>query len=463
MIRDEFWNTSKFEDIKQFYGKRERMMQEPLSAGFFNSLLVVNDGIARNTSIVNNKEMIHFSSFDYLGYSGSEVVAKAAKDAIDKFGTSVSASRLVSGEKSIHRDLEHELATLYKQDAAMVFSSGHHCNETVIGHLFGRNDLIIHDELAHDCIVSGAVLSGARRRSYKHSSLQNLENILQSERLKYEKCGVICEGVYSMDGDISPMPGFVALKKKYKFLLYVDESHATGTVGPDGGGTRSHFDLAPDDVDVWMGTLSKSLASCGGFITANATLVNYLKYTCPGFIFSTGISPANTAAALAAVQLMKREPHNVRQLQQNADAFREMLQSAGLDTGLSNGTAIVPLMLGSTELAMGLAQKMADRGINVHAIVYPAVKESEARLRFFISSTHTMRNLRYTADALVEAMVLNKTYVDVAAKRVDEVCTLAVPKVSLNQTDAAEEVTRKSKKATIMTAKDEVTDEVKEA
>ena len=212
-----------------------------------------------------------------------------------------------------------------------------------------------------------------------------------------------------------------------------------------------------------LGTLSKSLASCGGFITANATLVNYLKYTCPGFIFSTGISPANTAAALAAVQLMKREPHNVRQLQHNADAFREMLQSAGLDTGLSNGTAIVPLMLGSTELAMGLAQKMADRGINVHAIVYPAVKESEARLRFFISSTHTMRNLRYTADALVEAMVLNKTYVDVAAKRVDEVCTLAVPKVSLNQTDAAEEVTRKSKKATIMTAKDEVTDEAREA
>ena len=141
MIRDEFWNTSKFEDIKQFYGKRERMMQEPLSAGFFNSLLVVNDGIARNTSIVNNKEMIHFSSFDYLGYSGSEIVAKAAKDAIDKFGTSVSASRLVSGEKSIHRDLEHELATLHKKDAAMVFSSGHHCNETVIGHLFGRNDL----------------------------------------------------------------------------------------------------------------------------------------------------------------------------------------------------------------------------------------------------------------------------------------------------------------------------------
>ena len=286
----------------------------------------------------------------------------------------------------------------------MIFSSGHHCNETTIGHLFGPKDLVIHDALAHNCIVQGVLLSGAQRRSFRHADLAHLDALLTQERHKFEKCGVIIEGVYSMDGDIAPIPEFLALRKKHKFFLYVDESHATGTVGAGGGGTRELFDVGRGEVDIWMGTLSKAFASCGGFICGNRKLIHYLKYTVPGFIFSAGISPANTAAALASVRQMKKEPQTVRRLKQNGDTFRELLHARDLDTGLSDGTAIVPLIVGGTEKAMALAQVMASRGVNVNPIGYPAVSEGEARLRFFIGSTHTEQDLTYTANALAESI-----------------------------------------------------------
>ncbi len=374
------------------------------TSGLGNPYFNVHERVTRDTTQIGGRELINFSSYNYVGMSGDPQVAAAAKEAIDRYGTSVSASRLVSGEKTIHRELEHALADWLGTEDAVVMVGGHATNETVIGHLMGPGDLIVHDALAHNSILQGCILSGARRRSFTHNDPEALEAVLRETRGQFRRVLIVIEGVYSMDGDIAPLPQFIELKKKYKALLMIDEAHSIGVLGRHGRGIGEHFDVDPADVDIWMGTMSKSLGSCGGYIAGSRALVEYLKYTAPGFVYSVGIPPAAAAAALASLQVLRREPQRVERLHQRSRLFLELAQQRGLNTGLSQGTPIVPVILGNSLLSLQLSRALYQRGVNVQPILYPAVEENAARLRFFITCTHTEEQIRYTVDAMAEEL-----------------------------------------------------------
>ena len=399
-VPEELWKITSFPEVEALH---QRLEMAKL-IGLRNPYFVTHEGIAKNTAIIEGKPMINFSSYNYLGFSGHPEVSKAAKDAVDRFGTSVSASRLASGQIPLHQELEQELADFVGVDAALVFSAGHATNESVIGHLFAEGDLIIHDALAHNSILTGAALSGAKRMAFKHNDADDLERILKQLRPSYKKVGIMIEGVYSMDGDIPDLAKFIALKKKYKCLLYVDEAHSVGTIGSRGAGIADYFGIDAREIDCWMGTLSKSFASCGGYVAASKELIEYLKYTVPGFIFSAGISPANSAAALASVRLIKAHPEVPQQLQARSRFFLEACKKRGIDTGPSHDSAVVPCIVGNSMDCLKLSERLADRGINVQPIVYPAVDDDAARLRFFLSSTHTEEELEHTAIAIDEEL-----------------------------------------------------------
>ncbi len=246
----------------------------------------------------------------------------------------------------MHRDLEQALAAFLGTPAAIVFVSGHATNVTTIGHLLGPDDLILHDILAHNSIVQGAMLSGATHRAFAHNDWQALDALLSEVRHRYRRVLIAIEGVYSMDGDFPELPRFVELRKKHKTLLLVDEAHSLGTMGATGRGIGEHWGVTRTDVDLWMGTLSKSLASCGGYIAGSTELVEYLKYTAPGFVYSVGLSPPNAAAALAALTVLRREPQRVARLRELATLFLKLARERGLDTGSAAGTPVVPVIVG---------------------------------------------------------------------------------------------------------------------
>jgi 8-amino-7-oxononanoate synthase/acyl carrier protein len=372
--------------------------------GLPNPFFTVHESITNDRTTINGQEFINFCSYNYLGMSGDPMVIKATRDAIAKYGTSVSASRLVSGEKPLHRQLERGIADFIGTEDAIVFVGGHSTNETVIGHLFGAGDLIVHDALSHNSIMQGAILSGARRRPFPHNDWRALEKILSEIRHEYRRVLIVVEGVYSMDGDYPDLPKFVELKKRYKAYMMVDEAHSIGTMGLHGRGMSEHFGINPRDVDLWMGTLSKSFGSCGGYIASQREIVEYLKYTAPGFVYSVGLSPANAAAAVASLQLLQEEPERVSRLAENSRLFLRLAKDAGLNTGTSNNTPVVPVITGNSEHALRLSHQLRERGVNVQPILYPAVEERAARLRFFITSTHTAEQIRYAVRAVAEEL-----------------------------------------------------------
>ncbi len=386
--------------IEQFaeYRRLKATMQQMLMTGVPNPYFTVHDGTVRDTTIVGGREMISFASYNYLGLSGHPAVCDAAAEAVRRYGTSVSASRLVSGEKPIHGELEHLIADWVGVDASVVMVGGHATNETTIGHLVGAGDLVLHDSLSHNSIVQGALLSGAKRRPFPHNDFEALDRMLASIRSQFRRVLIIIEGVYSMDGDYADVPAFVQVKNRHGAMLMVDEAHSFGTMGATGHGIAEHFEMDARSVDIWMGTLSKSAASCGGYIAGSHALVELLKYTAPGFVFSVGMPPAQVAAAIAAIRTLDREPQRVTRLRSRSDLFLSLCQQAGLDTGDSGGTPVVPVITGNSMVALRLSNRLKADGINVQPILYPAVDESAARLRFFITSEHTEEQIRYTVE-----------------------------------------------------------------
>ncbi len=372
--------------------------------GLKNPYFSVHERICNDTTQVNGKEMINFSSYNYVGNSGDPKVSGAAKAAIDKYGTSVSASRVASGEKPLTRELEAGLARFFGTESCLVFVSGHATNVTVIGHIVGAGDLILHDALAHDSIIQGAKLSGAKRRPFPHNDWATLEKTLASLRPHYRRVLIAIEGTYSMDGDIPDLPRFIELKKKYGALLLVDEAHSAGVVGRSGRGIGEYYDVNRADVDMWMGTLSKSFASCGGYVCGTKALTEWLKYTAPGFVYSVGISPPNAASALAALENLEQHPERVQKLQTQAKKFVALLKARGVNTGMTKDSAVVPAIIGNSFMCLQLSDRLKDRGINVQPILYPAVEEESARLRFFLSCTHTDEQLTTTANILAEEL-----------------------------------------------------------
>ena len=372
----------------------QSIQQDIVETGIRNPFFSVHEGKIRDTTKIDGRELISYASYNYLGLSGMEEVSVCAKDAIDEFGTSVSASRIVSGEKTIHRTLEAELAEFIGAEDVMTFTGGHACNQTVIGHLVGPGDLIIHDSFAHNSIVQGAELSGARRRPFEHNNWRELNQTLKKIRGDYRRVLIAIEGLYSMDGDYPDLQRFVNLKNKHKAWLYVDEAHSIGTLGATGRGIAELADVDRKDVELWMGTLSKTLGSCGGFVGGKKPLIDYLRYTTPGYVFAAGLTPGDAGAALGALRVLKQQPELVTKLQSNAKLFLKLAREAGIDTGMAQGTAIVPIMTGHSVRALRLSEALFHDGINAQPILYPAVPEKETRVRIFMTALHTEDQIR---------------------------------------------------------------------
>lgn len=365
-----------------------------------NPFFIAHDGVAGAVTYIDGREYINFSSYNYLGLAGHPRVDQAAKDAIDRYGTSASASRLVAGERPIQRELERSLADNYGVEDCLVFVSGHATNVSTIATLFGPKDLVVHDGLAHNSIIEGIKLSGAARRSFPHNHADALDTLLAEIRGQFERVLIVIEGHYSMDGDIPDLPAFIDIKRRHGCFLMVDEAHSLGVLGATGKGLHEHYGVAGKDVDIWMGTLSKTLAACGGYVAGERALVEHLKYSAPGFVYSVGISPPVAGAALEALRIMNSEPERVARLHQRAQRLLARVRDAGIDTGHSQGYAIVPALAGGSLKATRLSNQLFEHGINAQPIIHPAVEEKAARLRFFVSADHTDEQIERLIAAL---------------------------------------------------------------
>ncbi|MCF0234713.1 MAG: aminotransferase class I/II-fold pyridoxal phosphate-dependent enzyme, partial [Thermoguttaceae bacterium] len=363
-----------------------------------------HEGRCADVITIRGKEYINYSSFNYIGTAGHPDVIAASQAAIEKYGTSGGASRIVCGELPLHHELESAIAKFLGTEDAVIFQSGHQTNECVIGHLMGAEDLVLHDSIAHNSIVRGCVLSGSRRRPFPHNEWESLDKILEQNRAKYRRALVIIEGAYSMDGDYPNLPEFIRVCKKHKTLLMVDEAHSLGVLGETGRGVGEFYNVNRKDVDIWMCTMSKTLGSVGGYIAGCADLVDYIRCTAPALMFATASSPATTAAALASLRVLQREPERAKQVCENGRYFRERAQAAGLDPGMANNTGVVPIMLGASTRALAASHKLFERGIIAHPILHPAVPEGQARVRFFLTSLHTKEQIDHTVEVLVEVL-----------------------------------------------------------
>jgi 8-amino-7-oxononanoate synthase len=396
--------NGRFTDFTALPGYDELRVQRAVAEklALENPFFRVHDGRIGARTQMDGRSLINFSGYDYLGLNGHLEVMQAAKDAIDRYGISSSASRLVAGERPVHRALERALADHYGVDEAVAFVSGYATNASVIGQLVGAKDLVIYDAAIHNSVVAGSLLSGAARRSFQHGDLDNLDQILTAIRGKFERVLIVVEGLYSMDGDFPDLPRLVEIKRRHHAWLMVDEAHALGVLGRRGYGLFEHFNVDPRDVDIWMGTLSKTLAGCGGYIAGSAALVDYLRCLAGAFVYSVGMPPAIAASVSKALELLHREPERVARLQKNSAYFLNYARSKGLDTGFGRGTSVTPIVLGDSVAAVILSQELNRRGINVQPVIYPAVPPKSARLRFFITSEHSKQDIETTIDVLVE-------------------------------------------------------------
>jgi 8-amino-7-oxononanoate synthase len=374
------------------------------AAGLQNPFLLANERVSGRVATLDGRETVSFTSFDYLGLAGHPDVTRAAKNAIDRFGCSASASRMVGGNNTILDALDAELADFIGTERAVVFPCGFGTNASLFAHLFGEGDLILYDELAHNSIVQGASASKAGKRPFRHNDHEQLDGLLRDLRPQYRRVVVAIEGVYSMDGDYPDLPRFIEVKRRHDAMLYVDEAHSIGTMGPEGRGICDFFGVDAREGDLWMGTISKALGAGGGYLAGPDRLIRYLGFTTPAFVFSTACSPPNAAAALEAVRVIRREPWRLTVLRERSDLFLKLAHDVGLDTGSSGDTPVIPVILGSSTRAMQVSQMLLDRGINARPILYPAVRESAARVRFFLTCEHTEEQIVQTVQTLADVV-----------------------------------------------------------
>lgn len=392
-----FTDLSVYKSIKK-HQKIGRMLS--LEDPFFRT----QDAHLGTATLIAGKQYLNFATCDYLGLSQHPAVVEAAKTALGEYGTCVSASRMVAGELPLHQALETEIAEFCGLESALTFVSGHAANVSTISTVMGEDDLIVLDEFVHNSAVVGARLARATCLNFRHNNLDALERLLRESRADYRNALVVVEGCYSTEGDIPDLHRLIELKERYGAWLMVDDAHAFGVLGANGRGVAEHFGIDPSKIDILMGTLSKTLASCGGFIAGQKPLIEVLRYAAPGFVFSVGLPPAMAAAALASLRVMREEPERVGRLQSNASMFLNEARAVGMDTGIAGGGAIVPIMVGSMQRAARLTQGLFANGINASPIIYPGVPINAARLRFFLTSDHTAEQIQMTVRATRDAL-----------------------------------------------------------
>jgi 8-amino-7-oxononanoate synthase len=367
-----------FEKCPKFTAAREAMQ-----GGYYPYFipLTENEG---TEAIFRGHRLIMCGSNNYLGLTTHPKVRQAATDAIERYGTSSTGSRFLNGTIELHEQLERELAEWVGKEAALVFSTGMQTNLGTISAIVGREDVVILDKQAHASIVDGAKLSYGRTLRFRHNDMADLERVLRQAGEAGKL--VVVDGLYSMEGDIAPLPEIIPLCKKYGARLMVDDAHATGVLG-GGRGTAAHFNVTAD-VDLIMSTFSKSFASLGGFIAGDDAIIHYIKHHARAMIFSASMPPANTAAALAALQVMRTEPERIRRVNDIAARMRTGYQQLGFDIGKSE-TPVVPILMGDDMRTLAFWKALFEAGVFVNAVIAPAVPEGRQLLRTSYMATHT--------------------------------------------------------------------------
>ncbi len=354
---------------------------------------------------LEGREMINFSSYNYLALACDPRVKEAAKTAIDRFGTSTGSGRSITGEVDLHQDFERELCQVLGSEDAVLSVGGYSTNAFTVGYLARPQDLILYDELVHNSALAGCKMTTARRFSFPHNDYAALDRLLAQHRDKYERAIVLVEGVYSMDGDIPDLPRLLEIKKRHKALLMVDEAHSMGIIGPRGLGITDYFGISGSEIDILFGSLSKAFGTCGGYVAGPKPLIAILKYYAPGvLLYGAAPTPANTAAGLETLRIMQQEPERARRVQSNAAYFIEQARAAGLDTYRSQHSGVVPIMMRDSELALWMSIQLFNHGICSFPMLYPIVPRDKSRLRFFINTNHTKEQLDYTVECLAKLL-----------------------------------------------------------
>ncbi len=369
-----------------------------------NPYFLPHDSLIRDTSVIRKKRVINLGSYNYLGMSGNPETMQAAIEAIQKYGTSASGSRTLAGEKTLYQQLEHTIAEWKHTEDCIVCTGGWATNLSFISCFMREGDFILYDALSHNSISEGVALSKAESRAFAHNDLAMLEDILKKISGMYNKVLIVVEGVYSMDGDIAPVPEFVRLKKQYGCFLMVDEAHSGGVIGDNAGGCDDYFHLDPHDIDIKYGTMSKALGTCGGYIAADHSIVEYLRYSMNGFVFTAGIAPPLAAACMMAIEIIQRDNSMAAKLHENIRYFVRRCKEEGMNTCLAGESAIVPVLVGSDADAARLSSEILKQGVFVPPAMFPAVPMGESRLRFTISATHSIEQLEKAVSVTAEVM-----------------------------------------------------------
>jgi 8-amino-7-oxononanoate synthase len=369
--------------------------KEAMKAGLYPYFHVLETGQDTEV-IINGKRTIMMGSNNYMGLTSDERVKHAAIEAVKQYGSGCSGSRFMNGTIRLHVELETRLASFLHKEAALVYSTGFQTNLGILSAIAGRNDYIIGDRANHASIIDGCRLSFAKILKYKHSDMEDLERILKTVP---ESSGIliVTDGVFSMEGDICKLPEIVKLARKYGARVMVDDAHSLGVLGERGRGTAEHFNLE-DEVDIIMGTFSKTLASLGGFIAAKEEVIHYVKHASRPFIFSASIPPACAGAAMEALRILETEPDRIKKLWDNAEFMKQGFIKLGLTVGPTE-TPIIPVMTYDDLRTFEITRKLLDEGVYVNPVISPGVAPGQALLRTSYSPTHTKEQLDYALNA----------------------------------------------------------------
>jgi 8-amino-7-oxononanoate synthase len=379
----------------------DRALDTIKQANWYRSPQVITSLPGNQVSIADQR-LLNFGSNDYLGLAGDERLIRAAITATQQFGTGATGSRLTSGHKQLHQDLEREIATFKGTEAALVFSSGYLANLGTIAALVGKKDLILSDRLNHSSLKNGAMLSGATVIEYAHGDLDCLREHLQTHRRNYRRCLIVTDTVFSMDGDLCPLPEMLDLSIEHHTMLLVDEAHGTGIFGATGAGVVEHYGCTGQPL-IEIGTLSKAMGSLGGYVAGSHQAIDFLRNRCATWIYTTGLSPADTAAALSAIEIISTTPQLRHQLWQNIaylhQLFAEYLPELKL---IPSASAIICIELPDAQTAIEMGIKLNQSGIFAPAIRPPTVPTS--RIRLSLMATHTRSQLEHLVDAISSGM-----------------------------------------------------------
>jgi 8-amino-7-oxononanoate synthase len=389
--REEVRSTPLFEKCHR-YEVAERVR----NAGVYSFFRVIES--AQDPEVVcDGRRMIMLGSNNYLGLTNDPRVKEAAIDAIRKYGSGCAGSRFLNGTLDLHVRLEERLARFMRKDAAVTFATGYQVNLGAISCLVGKGDVVYLDKQDHACIIDGARLSFGEVRKFKHNDARDLARQMRNDTAARGRL-IVVDGVFSMEGDIASLPEIVAAAREVDAAIMVDDAHGIGVLGPTGRGTAEHYGLE-DDVDLVMGTFSKSMASVGGFIAGDETVVDYIKHRARTLIFSAAPPPASVAAALATVEIMEREPERRTKLWENARFFSDGLRSLGLDTAGSQ-TPVVPVVVGEDDAALAMVQRLHEEGVFVNCVLSPATPPGRALIRTSLMATHTRDQLTRALEAI---------------------------------------------------------------